>query len=394
MHLRSLGFQGGLVFVSLGACAAPCVDDGVNQKFCPSQDTDTDSASGSGSGSASVSATAASADASATDPTAGSASMTASATAASASMTGADSGDASASATTTVGDECPLLDDAWQSEPPTFLLLIDQSGSMDIAFDTSTRWQVLGETLFDPAMGAIAQFEDQIRFGMALYTNTVDDPGCPELTETAPMLGAFDAISMAYDDASPQEDTPTGDAIVAVTAELVADPAPGERVIVLVTDGEPDTCAMPNPQMGQDEAVAAATAAHDAGIRTVVVSVGSDVSADHLQDMANAGAGVSPGDPDEAYYVATNQAELAAAFEAIIFSTRPCSFPLQQPLIENQAGNCIVQVNGMAVEFDDPDGWQTDGATKIELVGGACEAIQTGAGMVEMTCDCSAVEGA
>ncbi len=392
MRVHGIGFRAGLWVVSTGACAAPCVDDGVNQKFCPSQDTDTATDSASGSGSAT--AVSASADATATEPTAGSASMTASATAASASMTAADSGDASASATTTVGDECPLLDDAWQSEPPTFLLLIDQSGSMDQPFDTSTRWQVLGETLFDPTVGAIAQFEDQIRFGMSLYTNTDADPGCPELTETAPMLGAFDAISMAYEDAMPQQDTPTGDAITAVTAELVDDPAPGERVIVLVTDGEPDTCVMPNPQMGQAEAVAAATAAHDAGIRTVVVSVGSDVSADHLQDMANAGAGVSPGDPDEPYYVATNQAELSAAFEAIIFATRPCSFTLQQPLIENQAGNCVVQVNGTAVDLDDPDGWHTDGATKIELVGGACEAIQTGAGMVEMTCDCSAVEGA
>ena len=41
---------------------------------------------------------------------------------------------------------------------------------------------------------------------------------------------------------------------------LLNDPAPGDKVIVLATDGEPDTCAEPNPQNGQGVAVAAAAA--------------------------------------------------------------------------------------------------------------------------------------
>lgn len=375
----------GLACLGAVSCAAPCVDDGIDQEQCPQNDTQTESASGD-SGTSAATATDSATTMTATD------SASATAASMSASASGADSTTEGAG-TTTVGQECPVLEDSWRAEPPTFLLLIDQSGSMTMPFDTSTRWEVLGDTLFDPDVGAVAAFQDQIRFGLALYTNTDPNPDCPELTETAPMLGAFDEIAMAYEDADPQDNTPTGDSITAVTAELVADPAPGERVIVLVTDGEPDTCEVPNPQMGQDEAVQAATAAFDQGVRTVVVSVADEVSADHLQDMANAGAGVGPGDPDAPFYVALDQDDLATAFAEIISTTRPCAFTLQQPLMAGQAQQCTVTVNGDAVPLDDPDGWQTDGDMGIALVGGACDAIQTGAGMVEMVCSCDAVEG-
>lgn len=369
------------------ACADPCVDDGINQSFCPAADTE------SATEGASASATEASATA---------ASMTASATGATdsmsaGSMTAGSVDGTGASVSATAADDtagiCPVLEDAWENTPPTFVLLVDQSGSMTQPFDGSTRWETLGTTLLDPTVGAVATFQDKIRFGMSLYTNTATDPGCPELTETTPMLDAFDDIEALFAGAMPEEDTPTGDAITAVTAELVADGDAGEKVIVLVTDGEPDTCAMPNPQNGQEEAIAATAAAHDMGIRTVVVSVGADVSATHLQDVANAGAGVGPGDPDAEFYVALDQPQLASAFQEIIFATRPCNFDLSAPLVVAQADNCVVQVNGAEVPFDASNGWQTKGDQEIQLLGTACDDIQTGAGMVEMTCDCSAVEG-
>src|SRR5258707_665443 len=66
--------------------------------------------------------------------------------------------------------------------------------------------------------------------------------------------------------------------------------APGAKIIVLATDGEPDTCEEPNPQNGGPAAIAAASTAFSAGIHTYVLSVGGDVRS--AQQMANAGAGL------------------------------------------------------------------------------------------------------
>ena len=129
------------------------------------------------------------------------------------------------------------------------------------------------------------------------------------------------------------------------------------------------------------------------GVTTFVVSVGADISEDHLQDVANAGRGVQPGDPDAAFYVALDQPSLAQAFTEILLSTRDCEFDLDAPLVNGGAASCVVEVNGQAVPLDDPNGWQTNSPNQIELLGAACDVIQTGEATVQMVCECDAVEG-
>src|SRR5262249_24932837 len=76
------------------------------------------------------------------------------------------------------------------------------------------------------------------------------------------------------------------------------------KYILLVTDGNPDRCGEPDPQCGQDDAITAVQAAFAAGISTYVVGIGDITAATndpgcwgrcgplHLQDLANAGAGL------------------------------------------------------------------------------------------------------
>jgi hypothetical protein len=203
----------------------------------------------------------------------------------------------------------------------------------------------------------------------------------------------YDAIAAAFDAAQPIDNTPTGESIAAVADQLANDPSPGQKYIVLATDGEPDTCAEPNPQNGQNESVAAAEAAFAAGVPTFVVSVGTETSEDHLQDVANAGAGWQPGDPDAPFFVAVDQPSLAQAFLDIISGTQGCTFDIESDLMAGGAETCVVTVNGDPVALDDPDGWQTISPGEIELLGGACDAIQQGEAQVEMVCQCNAVEG-
>lgn len=383
--------------VVVGGCAEPCVDDGINQEKSDDEQcaavggTETDSASASATGaSTSVSATVGTLDttASATESETQSSQTASSVTA---SDTDPDSGD-SVDVTGEPG-QCPVLDADLSMDMPTIVLLVDQSGSMEFEFDGDTRWNTVRNTLLDPDFGVVIFYQEFVRFGLTLYSNTEQDPACPELVEVAPMVQGYDAIAQAFDMANPADDTPTGDSVAVVAAQLAEENEPGDEIIVLVTDGEPDTCEQPDPENGQAESVAAVEGAYGMGVTTFVVSVGADISEDHLQDVANAGRGVQPGDPDAPFYIALDQASLAQAFTEILQSTKDCEFDLDAPLVDGGASSCVVEVNGQAVPLDDPNGWQTDSPNRIELLGDACDAIQTGEATVQMVCECDAVEG-
>ena len=188
--------------------------------------------------------------------------------------------------------------------------------------------------------------------------------------------------------AAPLGDTPTGESLDAVWQTLDAFDVPGQKFIVLATDGEPDTCAVPNPNEGQPEAVAAAQAAFGAGIETYIISLGDQVGEAHLQDMANAGQGVQPGDPNAEYYQALDQAALVTAFEQILAGVRSCQLDLDSPLTAEDAANCSLVINGDEVGLDDPNGWMLNDPTEVELLGTACEMLQAGTSSVQMECSC------
>ena len=291
------------------------------------------------------------------------------------------------------GGVCPILDVVLESQPPTMILLIDQSGSMTAAFDNVDRWEAVKTTLLDADEGIVKLFESEIRFGLTLYTGYDEgDMTCPALTESPPALNGYAAIKAVFDAAQPADETPTGDSLAVVAAALAADPTAGAKIIVLATDGEPDTCAEPNPQNGQDESVAAVTGAFTQGIQTFVISVGDEVSAEHLQDVANAGVGADPGDPDAPFYQALDQQSLTDAFQQIIDRSRSCKLTLTKQIDVSKAGSCTVAINGAAVPFDQPDGWKVNDPGEIELVGAACDSIQEGEINIDMKCECDALD--
>lgn len=305
------------------------------------------------------------------------------------SATSTSSGPGSSGSST--GEVCADADVTFEPKTPTIYLLLDQSGSMTAAFNGVTRWQAVYDALLAPGQGLVEQFQAEVRFGMGLYTAQDADPVCPQITEVAPDLNNYGAMEAVFIMNQPVEDTPTGDSIVAVLPTVLADPAEGTKAIVLATDGEPDTCAVLDPQMGQPEAVAAATMAYDQGVLVYIISVGDEVSDAHLQDMANAGAGVQMGDPNAPFWKANDNAGLVAAFQQIIEGVRSCKLGLNGSVEEGKADQCSVLVNGAPVPFGDPDGWQLNDPSEVELVGAACDAIQEGAASVKITCPCGVV---
>lgn len=262
---------------------------------------------------------------------------------------------------------------------PTLLLLVDQSGSMTADFSGLSRWDATYDTLMNPTTGVVAELEDRVRFGLSLYTseNGFDGPTCPIVTTVPPALSNHGAIDAVYSVELPVEDTPTGDSIDAIVPVLDAYPEEGPKGIVLATDGEPDTCEEPDPQNGQAEAVLAAQNAYDLDIRTFVVSVGEDVSAAHLQEMANAGAGKDPADmtDPEPFYRALDPGELVDAFKQIIADFVTCEFTLEGEIVGDPCEGTVM-VDGRELECGTE--WDAPTPTTIELLGGVCDLIKDG----------------
>ncbi len=357
-------------------CADPCFDDGLDQGGCPQDDEDTDAADGSTS-----------------EPTASD-----SETAASASGTGS----ATETDTTPTGPgtasggmvECPELMEVLLPQIPTFQVVLDASGSMEDDFGGTSRWEAVRATLIGPQSGVVTRLQSSIRFGSSIYNNPEQAPSCPSVDEITPQLDAADELEALLDGSGPAGDTPTGEALRVATQTLQDDPWEGDKFLLLATDGEPDTCALPDPQSDEEiaaaraEAVSAVDEAFALGIRTFVVSVGDQISEEHLQDLANAGQG-SKGAPDEPFYPALDEDSLVEAFDEIVSGLRSCALDLPSELMPELASSCEVTVNAQPYPFDDPDGWRQVDATQIELQGAACDAIQAGVVSIELSCTCT-----
>lgn len=295
------------------------------------------------------------------------------------SIGGSSSGGGSAN---TGGDTgtCAMTDVDLGHQLPTVLLLVDQSGSMDAEFGTSDRWQTLRTALMDPTMGIVKTLEGQVRFGLTLYSGRDGAAPCPALTTVAPMLNNFTPIDMAYPVPTTAiiDDTPTGESITAAAKILQAVTDPGPKVIVLATDGEPDTCAVPDPQTpeAKEMAIKAAQDAFAMGVFTFYISVGNEVSEDHAREMANVGQGYPRADMTKRFYRANDQKELGDAFATIVNGVRSCSFALNGTVKDGSEVEGMVSLDGVTLKLGDPDGWRLSSPSTIEFRGKACDTVK------------------
>lgn len=290
-------------------------------------------------------------------------------------------------ATSRVDSSCANVHVEATRVTPNVIVVVDQSGSMTSRFGSGDRWNVLRDSLMDDPDGLVHALQSQVRFGLALFSSEADEPEmCPMITWVAPAIDNYDAIESVYGPADPISETPTGDSLDAILARwtMTPDPSSDPTIFILATDGEPDTCEEPNPQHGQAESIAAAERAYEMGIRTFIISVGEGtVSASHLQDMANAGVGNGPGDPDAPYWVAGDDEGLRDALLEIIGGQLSCVVTLHGQ-IEDTSAACSsgsVLLNGTSIPCDDPNGWRVVDETHIELTGDACTTLQSGPGV-------------
>lgn len=340
------------------------------------------------------------------------------------------------------GGGCNDLEVTFEKVVPTVVLLVDRSKSMFNTNSESVRemlWDPLYNALMDPSAGVVKSLENEVRFGFTAFNSVDGDSTCPVLATVAPKLANHADIDMAYTAAGmiPDNyykwDTPTGEAINQVVSELLADPDPGRKYVLLVTDGNPDTCTQRDPQCGEDVSIDAVQKAYAAGIATFAVGIGDILTSadggcwgrcgvEHLQDLANAGAGQAVlrntdqdfintctqkdnmgapiyvaqyvDDPALAgtapYYTASDPAALQTTLTELIAQVRSCSFEMNALVDLDRADLGTVTIDGTPIPYQDPNGWQMQNEYTVELVGEACQQIQsddTGGLFISFPCE-------
>ncbi|MEO6599481.1 MAG: vWA domain-containing protein [Polyangiaceae bacterium] len=301
-------------------------------------------------------------------------------------------------------DACVDLKVVFTPQIPTVVMLIDQSGSMNQKFDTGNRWNVLRDALIDMNTGIISTLQAKVRFGLALYTsdggfgNGQQMKTCPIITPVPPALNNYAAISAVYLPNDWKGDTPTGESVDAAVKILDGVTDEGPKVIVLATDGEPDSCADANPrstaglEAARQLSVSAVENAFKKQVTTFVISVGNEVGEAHLRAVANAGQGLAVDvDQMNRFYRANSQAELATAFDTIVSGVRSCVLALNGTVDAASAGTGSVVLDGKALAFDDPNGWKLNSPTVLELQGDACSTIKNGEHDLKISFPCGVI---
>ncbi len=284
---------------------------------------------------------------------------------------------------------------------PSVTLLVDQSYSMVVGYPTrrsdQSRWSIVRQALLDPSQGVVPALQSSIQFGVSFYTSYNGSSGgaCPALSEVPAATNNYDAIRKLYDVTSPADDTPTGAAIEQVVTRLESTPHLGPQVLLLVTDGDPDTCAQPDPQNGQQEALDAARRAHASGIDFYVLGVSSDISGDKLQQLANAGQG-KPLDakwgeaPNAAqpYQASSSAAELTQQLQQILERVPLCEVQLEREVDRSELESGSVTLDGTLLQLDGAHGYRMKDARHLQIVGDACQALKSAGRRLSVRISC------
>jgi hypothetical protein len=223
--------------------------------------------------------------------------------------------------------------------------------------------------------GVVTQLESKAYFGSLLYTcgGALGD-GPLDTTATPRALNNAAALRASIDSKTGGGGTPTHAAINQMVASFAAMPPPtgSPPVIVLATDGIPNTCSNTGAG-GEPASVAAAAASYAAGIPVYVLAINQN--SQHFQDVANAGAGVTAGQPDATYYPVQNAAQLKQAFDTIINGVISCDLSLTSNIDATQAMNGTVMVNGIPLMYGTD--WILVNGNTIRLLGQACTNLKT-----------------
>jgi hypothetical protein len=281
---------------------------------------------------------------------------------------------------------------------PTVMLVVDGSTSMEMPYGEPvlddagvadpnappppSRWSSIREALVG-ADGVVPSLQGLVHFGLAVFGTM---PSCPlPMGVIAPALNNAAAITPAVPAAPPGFTTPTGlalDEIVKMLPDptMVLDGPPiGPQIILLATDGDPNSCeaGFPFPVTDYVPSINAALAAQAKHLKMYVVSVGQDAAAAHLQEMANIGANVDRATGGAEVYYPTNTAALKTTLETLIGAELSCDLTLDgQGVKMGQECTGTVTFDGQPLECNGDNGFELKDPKTLTLKGTTCETYK------------------
>ena len=307
---------------------------------------------------------------------------------------------------------CSQLEITFERQTPTALLIVDRS---------SSQWDEPNPT-WDPMrqgiINVVRDVQADIRVGVVTYTGQ-NGGACPDLFPTMDQvsfgqnnLPAVESAINAVTEPTYKGETPTAATIQQALPALLADPSPGEKVMLLVTDGDPDFCNDPDRVCAMDAVIGEVQYAYSQNVSTAVFGLRrAELSEQHLRDVANAGAGqpvalppgiatvenlrqrcannpvgsklgtYSPQAGNAQFFQANaiDEVALSQALDAVIYGIRSCIFELDGAVEINpeRVGLAKITIAGGApLVFGDANGWTLRTPTQVELVGNACQELK------------------
>ncbi len=337
------------------------------------------------------------------------------------------------------GEVCNAKGIEFEKLVPTVLMLVDRSTSMFASNlpngasppfgDYPDRWEAVRV-----AVAGLEPLASEVVFGLSTYTG-YNAGVCPEMPQIGTLVpGQADFAQLLAELPSSAEalppaksETPTYEAITAGIEVLKEVEIEGPKYLLVITDGEPDTCQVFDPQCGQDAAIGAAQAAYAEGISTFVIGLGADVGTKFLNDLAHAGQGLEVQPPaeggsgptwcigqelqgrgdttnfdinryrdfadatygadgmmyaDELYFQPDDVEALQAQLTEVISSVLTCSYEMDTAVVRAQADKGAVRVSypdgtHEDLAFGGADGWtlSEDNDYTVVIQGTPCDKI-------------------
>ena len=295
-----------------------------------------------------------------------------------------------------VDANCPAVHFTPMPTIPSIELVLDRSGSMGMSDISPTRYKALQTALFG-ASGAVTTKQADVYFGEELFSG--DEPGCNDGPPGSLNVANFSAPRALNNAAvmttltmnhSPGGSTPTAAAIGQAVADFNAAPPPAGSppIILLATDGEPNSCSNGNDNNNSVNQVASAYASA-MQIRTFILGLNLQGSTAYLQAVANAGVGQTMGNAP--YYNASNPQQLVDAFNTIINGVISCDLTINQQVDPASAPGATVTLDGTNLVFGTD--WTLDpNGMVIHIIGSACTTLKnTPNAVVDATFPCGSV---
>lgn len=275
---------------------------------------------------------------------------------------------------------------------PRVVLVLDGSCSMSTNYpangaesasecteNQNGRWAALRRALVDPQTGVVSRLQHAVEFGMVVYGTT---PNCPIAAgPVRPRLDSLERIESALPDVQPGMYTPTGPALEWVFENLIEAPGPdtnlGPQIVILATDGEPNSCGrgFQGPTTDYQPSIDAMAAGQAKGATTYVISLADATGPfhDHLQQLANLGDPAANGAAK--LYEPTTPEQLEANLASLVTAAVGCDVELNGLVDPMHACTGKVSLNGTPLACNDPNGWVLLDERHIRLQGSACQTI-------------------